>query len=126
MFSIRELEDQFDELDYVVESEKDNNSSFNSKLSEVYKSKRYYFIEELNINVYEAYCISHNVEYDEGYVDFDFYIFYDLNNQHILYEEHGSALEVCLWNYINSTNKLKHKDINYIENDLKCYIKYLD
>lgn len=126
MFSIRELKDQLDELDYEVESEKDNYSSFNSKYNEVYKSKQYYFIEELNINVYEAYCISNDLKSDEGNVDFDFYIFYDIDNKNILYEEQGSSLEVCLWNYINYTNNLKYKDMNYIVNNMKCYIKNID
>ena len=96
------------------DEERETNSSFDYGSSQVFKFKTHYSINEIGINIYEAICY----EYDEGSQElednFSFYIFYDLNNEHIVYEEQGSSLEVCIHNFDENIS------MEYIYENLHC------
>lgn len=96
------------------DEERETNSSFDYGSSQVFKFKTHYSINEIGINIYEAICY----EYDEGSQElednFSFYIFYDLNNEHIVYEEQGSSLEVCIHNFDGNIS------MEYIYENLHC------
>ncbi|MFR9289303.1 MAG: hypothetical protein ACLVL6_06035 [Clostridium paraputrificum] len=48
----------------------------------------------MGINIYEAICYEYDKSGEELEDSFSFYIFYDFDNEHIVYEEQGSSLEV--------------------------------
>ncbi|MGV1061054.1 hypothetical protein ACQR24_09405 [Clostridium perfringens] len=98
----------------IVEEEREINSVYDNKDSQAFKSKSYYIINELGIKACEAECYSYDISSEEIEIDFSFYIFYDLNNEMIVYEEYGSSLEVCIHNFCNRLG------IDYIEDKLIC------
>ncbi|MDV4152118.1 hypothetical protein R0131_14910 [Clostridium sp. AL.422] len=68
----------------------------------------------MGINIYEAICYRYDKYSKELEADFNFYIFYDINNDHRVYEEQGSSLEVCILNFC------ENRSIDYSYEQLRC------
>lgn len=86
----------------------------------IYLENRYLFIPDLNIDVYSGYYAVYDEDTEEFEIDFDFYMFFDSDTNKHLYEEQGSGLEVCIYNYCRFA-ELDVNDIDDIYN-LKCEI----
>ncbi len=86
----------------------------------IYIEDVYIFIPSLNIDIYSGYYEAYNEDTEDFEVDFDFYMFFDSNTKEHLYEEQGSSLEVCIYNYCRGLDV----DIDTIEEieNLECEI----
>lgn len=91
----------------------EENSGFNSDTTKVFKSDAYYLIDEIGVKIHEAVCCEYNEDTLEYDPEFYLYIFYDLHNGNIIYEEGATYLGVAISNF----TKL---DIEYIEDNLRC------
>lgn len=110
---LEEAEERFSVVDNW-EQIRELNSSFDDDVSKVFKYKTHYKINELKINIYEATYYEYDEDSKELGVSFSFYIFYDSQNEHILYEEQGSSLEVCIHNFYSNIT------MEYIYKHLRC------
>lgn len=86
----------------------------------IYLENMYIYIPQLNLDAYNGYFEAYNENTEDFELDFDFYMFFDSTTKEHAYEEQGSSLEVCLYNYCRGVNI----DIDSIENmeKLECEI----
>ena len=110
---IGEAVDRFSEVNNC-DGERETNSRFDDDGSQVFKCKTYYSINEMGVNIYEAICYEDDKCGQELEDSFSFYIFYDFDNEHIVYEEQGSSLEVCIYNFDGNIS------MDYIYEHLRC------
>lgn len=83
----------------------------------------YIFIPSLNINIHSGYYEVYSEDTEDYEIDFDFYMFFDSETKEHVYEEQGSGLEVCIYNYLRGIGKTV-QDIDLIE-EAECEIKDL-
>lgn len=111
---IGEAYERFSEVNNC-DTERESKSSFDDDYySQVFKCKAHYSISELGINIYEAICYEYDKCSQELEDSLNFYIFCDFNNEHIVYEEQGSSLEVCIHNFEGDIS------MEYIYEYLRC------
>lgn len=77
--------------------------------------KDYIYIPELKMNIHNAYSENYNDELKGYEIDFDFYVFFDSETKEYLYAEQGSALEVCIYNFLNVVSQKE-----YVVAELEC------
>lgn len=78
------------------------------------------YIEMLQVKIYSGYCENYNECSEEYTIDFDFYMFFDAITGEHLYEEAGSSLEVCIYNF---TRSVAGKSLTYEEvENLRCEV----
>lgn len=82
------------ELDEELMLYKEVNDEFR-----IWISRNFIHIPQYSINVFSASYESYNTAEGIYEVDFDYYIFFHSQTNLIVYEEQGSSLEVCIYNY---------------------------
>lgn len=87
----------------------------------IYIEKQYVAIPKMNVKIYNGLYEAYSNDRKKYETNFDFYIFFDVNTSEWLYEEQGSCMEVCLYNYIISKKNIDI-NLNEIEN-MACEIK---
>ena len=108
-----EAEERFYEFEDFC-SNIEENSGFNSDTIKVLKSDAYYLIDEIGIKIHEAVCCKYNEDTSEYNPEFYLFIFYDLHNSNIVYEEGDTTLVLALSNFINTL------DTKYTLDNLRC------
>jgi len=89
---------------------------------QIWLEQKALYVRELGIKVRSGYYEVWNEENEEYDIDFDFYMFFDATTNEHLYEEAGSSLEVCIYNYLRVVRKdvINMKEIE----ELECEIWY--
>jgi len=79
---------------------------------------RVLYVKKYDIKIRAGYYEAWDEESEKYEIDFDFYMFFNAATNEHLYEEAGSSLEVCLYNYLTS-NKNEMLTMEQVEN-LEC------
>lgn len=114
---IKDLDEYFEEN---VEEDIDYDLFEEDEEHRIYLENRYLLVPDLNIDVYSGYYEVYDEGTGEFEIDFDFYMFFHSKSKKHIYEEQGSSLEVCIYNYCRVAEIDIH-DINDIY-DLECKI----
>lgn len=102
------LEEQELELDYSI-FEEDHEHRIMLETGHV-------LIKELNIKIFSGFYETYSEDSEDFEMDFDFYMFFDSETSIHLYEEQGSSLEVCIYNYCRTLDsKMDLEDIESLE-----------
>lgn len=99
---LSEMEDElfYGDIDFEYDTLEEKEEDFR-----IIIQSPYIYVEELEVDIYQGLYETYNKEEQEYQADFDFYIFFDSTTKENIYEEQGSSLEVCIYNYLRSTGK---------------------
>ncbi len=95
---IKDLLEEDGEIGYEIFEEE--NQSYR-----IWLEQRALYVKELGVKLRAGYYEVWNEESEEYDMDFDFYMIFDARTNEHLYEEAGSSLEVCIYNYLRGVRK---------------------
>jgi hypothetical protein len=115
LIKLKDVEEQLFELGFDI-YEGDYTSLYKKEEKyEVYLEHWSIIIEELNINVKEAFYW-----FNDG-IDYPAYYFFDKDTNEFLYSEQGNSLQVCVYNFCNNLGLIKSIDE---VGEINCYLNY--
>ena len=109
-----ELLSEDEEIDYEIFEEED-------QVHRIWLEQRALYVKEFGIKLKAGYYEVWDEESEDYEMDFDFYMIFDAATNEHLYEEAGSSLEVCIYNYLRSLRK-GVSNMNEIE-ELECEMR---